>query len=334
MKLKNLVGLVIAMGMSTQAIALDQGEFRFNGFGTIGFSHLGGEEAGRSYGVQGQNTDSIRGDALSKLAGQFQYGLTDKLSATAQIVAKADQDKWKTGLEWMYGAYKFDGGLTLRAGRLRAPVYAYSETLDVGFTYPWLKLPDEVYGQVQLSNYEGVDLIYDQTLGFGDLEVQLGYGDANNRDYFVYDESFDMDYKRIATASVSLQTYDYGKFRVGYSESDLTIDGIIKNRKGKFSSVGYQYDNGTWLGASEATRLVVEGSTSTRNAFYVMSGRRFGDFLPHVTYAQLDDDITGRQTSMTYGLNYSLSPSVTLKGEYKRVDTKEHSPGLFVKDVN
>lgn len=331
MKLKNLVGVAVALAFSSHALALEQGEHRFNGFGTIGFTHMGGEADGRSYGIQGQTNDKIRGDAVSKLAGQFQYGLTDDLSATVQVIAKADQDKWRANLEWLYAAYQVNDNLTLRAGRLRDPVYMFSETLDVGFTYPWLRLPDEVYSQVQITNYEGVDLVYTRSLGLGDLTFQLGGGQAKDRKFFLIDQKFDMDYDKVATVGVSLATPSYGTFRVGYTEADLTLEGIIDKKKGKFSSLGYQYDDGVWLATSELTNMVVEGASSTRDAFYVMGGRRFGDFLPHVTYAQYDEASQGRQTSMTYGLNYTLTPSITLKGEYKRVDTKDRSQGTFVK---
>ena len=59
-----------------------------------------------------------------------------------------------------------------------------------------------------------------------------------------------------------------------------------------------------------------------------MGGRRFGEFLTHITYAQLDDD-SGRQSSWTFGLNYNLMPTVVLKGEYKRVDTQGGAAGFF-----
>jgi len=61
-----------------------------------------------------------------------------------------------------------------------------------------------------------------------------------------------------------------------------------------------------------------------------MGGRRFGEFLTHVTYAQLDED-DGRQSSWTFGLNYNLMPTVVLKGEYKRVDTSGGYDGVFVR---
>lgn len=329
-----VIGLAAACLAATPAFALEQGDYRFNGFGTVGFTHLGGEDEGRSYGIQGQTNDSWRGDQLSKLGGQFSYGLTDQLSVTAQVIAKAEQDNWKANLEWLYLAYQVDDRLVVRAGRLRDPVYMYSETLDVGFTYPWLRLPDEVYHQVQITNYEGADFIYTLPLSFGSLAFQANGGQAVNRNQFLYDELYDIDYKKVAGANVTLATNSYGSVRLGYSESSLTVDGFVTDRKGKFSSLGYQYDNGTWLTANEATRLVVEGATSTKNAFYMMGGRRFGDFLAHVTYARLDESGDGGQSSWTYGLNYSIAPTVTLKGEYKRVDTVESGKGVFVKTID
>ena len=330
------LGLAVACLTASPAFALTQGEYRFNGFGTLGFTHLGGEEEGRSYGIQGQTNDSWRGDELSKLGGQFQYGLTDRLNLTTQVTLKAEQDTWKANLEWAYFSFQASDRLTLRAGRLRNPVYMYSEALDVGFTYPWIRLPDEVYHQVQISSYEGVDFIYRVPLSFGGFSVQANVGQALNRDYFFYDTTEDMDYRNIAGTSIALETYNHGTLRLSYSEADLTLDGALRaavdDTKGKFTSLGYQYDNGTWIAASEATRLVVEGAIATKNAFYVMSGRRFGDLLPHVTYAQLDEQGGGgRQVSWTYGLNYNLLPNVTLKGEYKRVDTSREGHGVFVK---
>lgn len=327
-----VIGLATICLATTPAFALEQGDFRFNGFGTVGFTHLGGEDDGRSYGSQGQTNDSWRGDQLSKLGGQFQYGLTDELDITAQVIAKAEQDNWKANLEWLYLSYQINDRFVVRAGRLRNPVYMYSETLDVGFTYPWLRLPDEVYHQVQITSYEGADFIYNLPLSFGTLSLQANGGQAVNRNFFVFDELRDMDYKKVAGASATLATNSFGTVRIGYSESSLALDGLIDDKKGKFSSIGYQYDNGTWLTANEATRLVVEGTTSTKDAFYLMGGRRFGDFLAHITYAQLDESDAGGQSSWTYGLNYSLTPTMTLKGEYKRVDTTHQGTGVFVKN--
>ncbi|MDH0142701.1 hypothetical protein [Aquipseudomonas alcaligenes] len=344
-----VLGLAICLA-STSAFALEQGEALINGFGTVGVTHLGGEDDGRSYGISGQTNDSWRGDQLSKFGAQLTYGVTDTVGLTLQTTAKAYGDEWKANLEWAYLSWQSTDNLMMRFGRLRTPVYMYSESIDVGFSYPWLRLPDEVYSQVQLSNYEGADIVYNLPLSFATLSFQLAGGIAKNRDYYIYDEEFDIDYDNVFGSSVSLATNDFGTFRVGYVEADIdteiagsftdifgnpgtaTLLSLDKD-KGKFTSIGYQYDNGTWLTANEWTSRVIEndGSNST-DSFYLMGGRRFGDFLAHVTYAQLDED-EGRQSSWTLGLNYNILPTVVLKGEYKRVDTSGGYDGVFVRNA-
>lgn len=344
-----VLGLAICLA-STSAFALEQGEALINGFGTVGVTHLGGEDDGRGYGISGQTNDSWRGDQLSKFGAQLTYGVTDTVGLTLQTTAKAYADEWKANLEWAYLSWQSTDNLMVRVGRLRTPVYMYSESIDVGFSYPWLRLPDEVYSQVQLSNYEGADLVYNLPLSFATLSFQLAGGVAKNRDYYVYDEEFDIDYDNVFGSSVSLATNDFGTLRIGYVEADIeteiagsftdifgnpgtaTLLSLDKD-KGKFTSIGYQYDNGTWLTANEWTSRVIEndGSNST-DSFYLMGGRRFGDFLAHVTYAQLDED-DGRQSSWTLGLNYNILPTVVLKGEYKRVDTTGGYDGVFVRDA-
>lgn len=351
MRMKNLriISLAVCL-VSTSSYALEQGEYRLNGFGTAGTTRLGGEERGRSYGVAGQTNDSWRGDQLSKFGGQIQYGLTNTVGVTLQATIKPEQDNWKANLEWAYLSWQANDSLILRAGRLRNPVYMYSETLDVGFTYPWLRLPDEVYSQVQLSNYEGADAIYTIPLSFGAVTFQVAGGQAVNRNIFGLDKLYDIDYKKVFASNVSLATNGFGTLRVGYTEADIDSDynavvttlsgersnvsfGSLNKQKGKFTSVGYQYDNGTWLTANELTRRVVEGDgAGASKAFYLMGGRRFGDFLAHITYAQLDED-NGRQNSWTYGLNYNITPTVIIKGEYKRVDTSGKYNGVFVESA-
>lgn len=345
MKMK-LLPLAICLA-SAPVFALEQGEYRLNYFGSVGITHLGGEDQGRSYGVSGQTTDSWRGDQLSKFGAQLTYGLTDTLGVTLQATAKPLQDEWQANLEWAYLSWQANDQLMVRAGRLRSPVYMYSESLDVGFSYPWLRLPDEVYSQVQLTNYEGADVVYTLPLSYGSVTFQVAAGQAKNRDYFAYDDLFSIDYGKLFGANVSLATNDYGTFRVGYVEADIstTVDGVVnafgtpiylqllelKKDKGKFTSIGYQYDNGTWLTANEWTTRVTENDNNASiDSFYLMGGRRFGDFLAHVTYAQLDEN-EGRQNSWTLGLNYNIAPTVVLKTEYKRVDTSGGYDGVFVR---
>jgi len=349
MSKRHLLSLAVCLA-SLPALAVEQGEYQLNGFGTVGVTHMGGEND-LDYGIQGQTNDGWRGDQLSKLAVQLRYGITDTLSVTGQLGTKPTQDSWSAGPGNLYLAWEANDNLTLRGGRLGTPIYMYSETLNVGFSYPWLRLPEEVYSLVQVASHDGADALYNRSTAIGTLSFQLAGGQAIKRDYYAVDDTHDFDYRDVFAANLALSTDNFGTFRVGYAEADLqvTVDDVITNalgnqqnylfreldgQKGKFSSLGHQYDNGTWLSAAEAVKLSIENSGDAEtNAFYIMGGRRLGDYLAHVTYGQLDQP-SGRQVSMTYGLNYSITPTVTLKGEYKRVDTSQGDDSLGVFKAN
>lgn len=338
----SLAALCVA---SSPAFALDQGDYRLNGFGTLGVTHLGGADDSHGYGITGQTTDHWRGDQLSKLGGQVQYGITNTVGLTAQAIIKPQQDEWQGNLEWLYLSWQATDKLKFRAGRLGATAYMYSDTLNVGFTNPWIRLPDEVYSQVQISNYEGTDFIYTEPLSFGSLTVQMSGGVANNRKLFILDKLYDVDYKHYFSANATLAVNDFGSLRISYTEADVTsndhavvstpfgmVDQTLVNldrTHATFTSLGYQYDNGVWVSSDELTHRSTDGSSPV-DAMYFMAGRRFGDFLAHVTYGQMKDD-TGHENSWTYGLNYNVSPSVVLKGEFKRVDTHGGTSGAFIK---
>jgi len=331
---KNILAAAIATLVSLPVLALEQGEYKFNAFGTLGVSNFGGEE-NIQYGSQGQIQDKWTTEQDSKLAGQFSYGITDKFGITAQAIVKAEADSYKGDIEWLYVNYNIQDNWQVRAGRLRTPVYMLSETLDVGYTYPWIRLPDEVYAQVKLSNYEGFDTIYNMNLdSIGTLSLQALIGQAKNRDYYAYEELHDIDYDNIAGANAVLST-EVGDFRVGYVESKLTFENPmfgIKNRKGQFTSLGYKYDNGGLLNYTEWTRRIVEGRTNTVDAYYTTFGYHIDKFTPHITYAQAEEKNGGSQKSMTYGLSYDLLTNVKLKGEYKRVDTQNGYAGNFIEE--
>lgn len=349
MSKRHLLSLAVCLA-SLPALAVEQGEYQFNGFGTVGVTHMGGE-SDLDYGMQGQTNDGWRGDQLSKLAVQLRYGITDTLSVTGQLGTKPAQDSWEAGPGNLYLAWQANDNLTLRGGRLGTPIYMYSETLNVGFSYPWLRLPEEVYSLVQLTSHDGGDVLYNRSTDIGTLSFQVAGGQAIKRDHYALDDMQELDYRDVFATNVALSTDNFGTFRIGYAEADLqiTVDETITNvfgapqdvvfnaldaQKGKFSSLGHQYDNGTWLSAAEAVKLTVERDDDAEtNAFYIMGGRRFGDYLAHVTYGQLDES-SGRQVSMTYGLNYSITPTVTLKSEYKRVDTSQSDESIGVFKAN
>ena len=67
-------------------------------------------------------------------------------------------------------------------------------------------------------------------------------------------------------------------------------------------------------------------------------GHRFGNFMPHLTYAELNTDagtgINRAQTTWTAGIRYELSPNSAIKFEWANIERDHGSAGLFVQEFD
>ncbi|MEJ2415911.1 MAG: hypothetical protein P8Y45_03045 [Exilibacterium sp.] len=111
--------------------------------------------------------DSIYGLQVNAFLGQG-------LRATAQLTGKGAND-FETEIEWAYLSYDVTESTTLQAGRQRIPLYFYSDFLDVGYAYHWIRPPVEVYGST-MSTYEGFSIMHNGALGNWDTSTRLYSG--------------------------------------------------------------------------------------------------------------------------------------------------------------
>lgn len=78
----------------------------------------------------------------------------------------------------------------------------------------------------------------------------------------------------------------------------------------------------------------MEEAFPDQRAGYVTLGYRVGKFLPHVTYASLQEGMDEsptvlKQESGTVGLRYDFLDGAALKLEYQRIRPDEGNTGLF-----
>lgn len=164
------IGLLLS-GLAFSASADDKWDF--NGFATLG----GGivlDDGQTYYDID----DSFSLDVDSKVGLQIDLALTDKLSATVQGVVRGNDD-WEPELEWAYLTFQPTSHWKFRAGRMRQPFYMLSDYLEVGYAYPWLRPPKEVYGRLPISWFEGIDALYNTDFDSWDLQVQAYYAETD-----------------------------------------------------------------------------------------------------------------------------------------------------------
>lgn len=149
-----------------------QDRFKINGFASVGVN-TSDEESFTPFGTLIKDGESYLQDTMLGL--QMTFKVNDSLDAVAQLTAKG-HDNYNVNMEWAYLSYKINDNWKVRAGRLRVPFYVASEYLDVGYAYPWVRPPLEIYSPIPFSSYNGVDTFYNFNVGGFDISLQAIHG--------------------------------------------------------------------------------------------------------------------------------------------------------------
>lgn len=210
---KSFVAVLVAVLLPGSVFAA---EWDFNGFMSAG----GGiilDSDGSYYGFD----SNLSFDTDSRVGIQIDAQLTDKVSATVQFKGRG-QDNWDTEIEWAYVSYEFNDNWKGRIGRLRGPYFMISDYLEVGYAYPWIRPPQEVYTQLPMTAFEGTDIIYSNNIGSWDLQAQA-YVAAHDAELDLFGASADMDLNDMMGLAVTIGR-DWLTLRASYHEAEMNID--------------------------------------------------------------------------------------------------------------
>lgn len=234
--------------------------------------------------------------ADNTLGLQISAAMSEQVSLTGQLLAKGTVDSYNVESHWAYIDYHPVNHLSVRAGRLVLPIVMSSEYVDVGYAYPWIRPPMEVYSGIPITSYSGIDLLY--TLEFDQFNIILQPyagsvppGDAIN---------YEIDVESGFGLNTTLQ-FDNGLFRV-HSMKVNNIVGTASSGAFNFGmdaqihAIGADVEFNNVLLMSEYMLKKFEfsgipGYTEVEgSAWYLTLGYRMGKFLPHLTYAKADMD--------------------------------------------
>ena len=284
------------IAMAVLATFQSQADVRINGFANL------------SAGITNEDvdlfgySDEIDFTPGSLFALQASGDIADKLTATAQIVARGNED-YSAEFEWAYLSYEVSDNSVLTAGRFRLPVFRYSDSLDVGYSYHWITAPQTVYDVVfnnlngvryDYSNYSG-DFEYLLQVSYGNYEDDVAGGANKGTDVILtsFEGTFNSFKGRVVWGQgnnvftqVDLDANLAGLAAVSPALAD---DLALNDDIGEFLGFGLEYDNFNWFISGEWTEVEIEDSFSpTDTAFYVTAGIRSGKWTPHVTFQARD----------------------------------------------
>lgn len=300
-----------------------QDRVRFNGFMSTGVAR-----ASNNAGYAGI-TETTEVQDLTLAALQASFEITDEVQAVMQILTRGDDD-WETDMEWAYLSYRPTADLQLRAGKMRQPLFMYSDYMDLGYAQPWARAPQVIYGSVN-SSYVGADASYTIPLDNSSITTQAFYG-------YIDEEIGDTSLEVRNSSGVSLSWTDHvWTLRGVYSRGDVTLDiPPVDDESASYMGLGISYDDGNWQIISEAARTEVDGFMPDTDAAYLSVGHRFGAFTPYVMAGWLetkDDekrgpvlDMNGDRTDYSVGVRWDITPGVALKADWTHSRGFEDSP--------
>lgn len=280
-------------------------EITFNGMASFVMGQTLDEDEGTMYGYD----DKMGFQENSLFAFQVQADLDEKLSATAQVMAKGRED-YQTKFAWAYLKYDINAEWSVKIGRSRAPFYMYSDFLDVGYAYHWITPPDSVYSATSgFDAADGINLNYKTSWGnwFSNATFLLARSDTELNGNGEVTTALVADLISLAWSL----NYDWFTVRANYSQADLSLNSAgsdqilaglaqagtpqvllddfeVQKDPVTFSGIGISADLASFLIVSEISKTELKGSfsTETTEGWYFTGGYRFGDFMAYATYEE------------------------------------------------
>jgi len=318
----------------------------FSGFGTLGYTENDAVE-GANFARENDKGTYLGGTVLG-IQAETSVGEVD-LIAQVKFGQDAVLDgKLSGSVEYAFARAGLTDDIMVRAGRLRAPFYMNSETLDVGAVRLENGNPLSVYSQAPFNNYNGMDFIYTTDMGDNELSVQL----------FAGSEEFDVrmnkymaaGYKANYIAGLNVAyVMDELKLRAGYTIGEMDGPALtgseamdVNDDPGSFLTAGFAYDNGELIVQGEfAQRSVEEALSMTANTgAYLTAGMRIDKFTPYVTMQALDTNSKNKAIGMddsfnavSLGVKYDRSPKLAIKAEIGKYSFKGDVNGMYQKDM-
>jgi hypothetical protein len=249
--------------------------------------------------------DGISINQQSLIGLQADYQILDNLSVAGQFVGHSSRQR-ESGLEWLYLTYAPTRSTQVKLGKQRIPFFNYSDFLDVGFAYPWITLPQQVYSSIFFSTFEGVLANYQwsgKKVGF-DIEGYWGSFDdtVNTTGLEVPAKVSDL------RGLITKVSYDNWTFRASYHTGDTAIElsqfdefsnvlnqfGFTQNAEAlsadgeaEFYQIAANYDNLDYFFRTEVTQVNTQSSVVPNiDGYFIAAGYNYYPFLSYVSFGK------------------------------------------------
>ena len=306
--------LAVMIASSGQAFA-DSPRLRFSGFGTLGYVATDSSDV-IYHRVAAQDGADDKGslEVDSRIGVQANAELSSRYSATVQILAREDADgDFTPGVEWAFAKAQLVPTMSLRVGRIGAPVFMVSDFREVGYANTLLRPPEDTYAQIPIRTFDGADVNGQFELGETLLNAQVFIG-SGKAEFPLKQRS---TFKDMAGVNITLE-YGIARLRLGHvttrlglqspglealsqglnaaaqqlpSLEEIAKDFTSRSRRAGFSGLGLELDLDPWFISSELTqRRIRDSFAADTTGWYLAVGYRWNDFTPYASISALQQD--------------------------------------------
>ena len=350
--MKNCISLICAIFLLNS----------FNSFANISFSGFGSIVAGKTMGTVddplnpgqtrdeiltadfydvGQYTNDITFKAESLFAIQSRVEISPELSVTGQLVAKGTDD-FEAEFDWYYLTYNLSDSTTLMAGRRNIPMYYFSEFSEVGYAYPWIRPPSNLYWW-QITQFNGVHLSHSFDMGNYFNTITVFYGNEyhyDNKEMLYYDKLYGGSATSVDEIWTNIVGFNWNfvgdnfDLRFVYFQNDRDrdtnfADGSVTSTtpfSQQFAGLGgtVNWEQFTFL--FDWNYVTYDDALGTIFPTYLISVvYNFDEYQPYISYSKADHEREDASPPtedleehymLSYGVRYNFTGSASLKIQY------------------
>ncbi|MCM2129392.1 hypothetical protein [Larsenimonas rhizosphaerae] len=353
-----LLGLLVPLLSAADDQPLDH--LSINGFGTLGMVYNPQDKAAPVRKLdQPDGAGKGIGFRQNSLLGlQLRYDVDREWGAVVQGLSRYDDTgSFEPVLSLAFLRYSPSSHVHMRLGRIGWDVYMLSESRYVGYAYPWLRPPVELFGLMQLNAIDGGDVTLTQGVGSGVISATFFGGNGNRKRLYLTDNvsanlkdphvwGGHLDYRQgswfVRAGYTSLKTspdYDYGAIDAGVVAALVAQNADLNDLYGfadmNFTSLSVSWEPGPFQLLAMANEISLSGKGGHVHSALLSAGYVHGKYTPYLSAAWMashpNQDLNGghfRQRTLSAGLRYDVTPRVAIKGQIDHVSAYGASPLL------
>ena len=257
---------------------------------------------------------------------QFSNQINDETALVIQLTVDG-ANEYEPDISWAYLSYRLSPELSIQVGRKRLPLYYYSDFFDVGYAYYWIRPPADNYTW-QISNYNGLSLLYDSSYQDWDLLINAYTGREDSKDNellsFFYNDKVDEAWKNMfgLAAEASLPWIEV-RVSILESQLDRSVNDIpeIMDVRQSFRGASLNLYPDNFIILSEYNYYHQDDTDINVVTSMVSLGYTYKKYTPHITQSDFRQKVNvnggdENHETTSYGLKWNLNPRTSLKVQY------------------